>query len=214
MAKHVSLPSPEGGTYNIDSTEVTAAQYSAWIETHPPMTLMPAFCSSKAKYNAGTGQYAVVDIDWCDAYAYCAGVDKHLCGKIGGGTNAYADYAKAGLSAWFNACSSDGADAYPYGNTYDGQACDGSDKGMGAPVAVASCTGCQSTVSGYTGVFDLSGNVWEWEDSCNASTGDGDNCRLRGGAYNSADSLLRCDASFFSNRSGRGPNIGFRCCEP
>lgn len=34
---------------------------------------------------------------------------------------------------------------------------------------------------GYAGLYDMSGNVEEWDDSCKASTGPDDYCRLRGG---------------------------------
>jgi hypothetical protein len=35
---------------------------------------------------AGSGNFPITNVDWCDAYAYCAGIGKRLCGKIGGGT--------------------------------------------------------------------------------------------------------------------------------
>ena len=73
----------------------------------------------------------MVCVDWCDARAYCAGVRKRLCGKIGRGTNATTDYANAATSEWYRACSSSGVNAYPYGNTRDASACNGYDHGNG-----------------------------------------------------------------------------------
>jgi hypothetical protein len=35
----------------------------------------------------------------------------------------------------------------------------------GTTVETGSLSTCQPSVSGYAGVYDLSGNVWEWEDS-------------------------------------------------
>jgi len=69
----------------------------------------------------------VTSIDWCDAFAFCRANDKHLCGKIGGGTNAVGDYADATKSEWFNACSAQGSNVYPYSDTYNPVACNGLD---------------------------------------------------------------------------------------
>jgi formylglycine-generating enzyme required for sulfatase activity len=40
----------------------------------------------------------------------------------------------------------------------------------------------------------MSGNVWEWEDSCDAASGDSDTCRVRGGSFSSSPELLKCSA--------------------
>jgi formylglycine-generating enzyme required for sulfatase activity len=161
-------------------------------------------------------------VDWCDAKAYCAWAGKRLCGKIGGGANAPADFANAAKSEWFTACSHAGAYKFPYGaqgDTYDGTACVGADQGAVRPTAVptASCQG------GYDGVFDLSGNVSEWENSCAASTSFSDQCLYRGGSYLDLDTgtspTLLCNSgsaatpkSVSKARSTRSKEIGFRCC--
>jgi len=212
--------------YKIDITEVTRAQYAAWLATNPdPATGQPSYCSWNQSFTpdcewppAAKGQHPVVCVDWCDAYAYCAGVGKRLCGKIGGGANGYWDNADATKSQWFNACSSNGANDYPYGDTYGEQTCNGKGKGLGTTTPVGSLSGCQSSVSGYAGVYDLSGNVAEWEDSCSGASGNDDICHSRGGAFKYYLDFLPCgvdDTDGFSpSRSHVSEELGFRCCAP
>jgi formylglycine-generating enzyme required for sulfatase activity len=200
--------------YSIDATEVTRCQYEVWLASNPDPSGQTGYCSwntsfvPACEWPPGTlGSHPVVCVDWCDADAYCKAVGKRLCGKIGGGTNAMGQYANPNLSQWFAACSSNGQNDYPYGDTFDGQACNGPDKGVGTTVPVGSLATCQS----YPGIYDLSGNVLEWEDSCNGIAGPQDNCRMRGGAWGVNAPDLRCDAGYTADRDDLG-GIGFRCC--
>jgi formylglycine-generating enzyme len=219
---------PQG--YCIDRTEVTRGQYQAWLDTDPTTSGQTADCSWNATFTPvdtciatayqGTGaeNHPMVCVDWCDATAYCRAMNKRLCGRIGGGMNAFADISDASRSQWFNACVSGPTNnAFPYDSLYRSLACNGADyqidRGTNATVPVGTINGCQSSVAGYSGVFDLSGNVWEWENSCQ-----GDSlsslCRARGGAYYNSEELLRCDDSgdFELNRDSAGSFLGFRCC--
>ncbi len=215
---------PEG--FCIDVTEVTRTQYDQWLSSTPTTSDQASECSWNDSYEPSCewppdakGDYPVVCVDWCDAYAYCGGVGKRLCGKIGGGANGYGDWANAGLSQWYAACSAGGQDVYPYGDTYQEQTCNGSDNAV-TGCGIGSCTtaaagslgGCQSSVSGYVGVYDLSGNAWEWEDSCDGNAGPIDRCRLRGGSFDYHANSLRCDVDFDLGRDYNSDGIGFRCC--
>lgn len=82
---------------------------------------------------------------------------------------------------------------------------------------VGSLFTCQSSVSGYAGVFDLSGNVAEWEDSCLAHSststpGYSDYCNMSGGSFSSDWGGLRSMTDSTSPRYYTDVKIGFRCC--
>jgi formylglycine-generating enzyme required for sulfatase activity len=218
---------PEG--YCIDSTEVTRSQYQTWLAAGPATSGQIADCAANTSFTpdatcmagpevcqgSGCGDHPQTCVDWCDAYAFCRGVGKRLCGRIGGGSVDSNDHADPTLDQWFNACSSHGQFAFPYSSTYRGTACNGGDYwvpnyGNNTTLAVGSLTTCQSPSSSYAGVYDLSGNVWEWEDSCGAG-----GCFARGGSYTFYQPYLACgsiESVAVVTRTFCLAYVGFRCC--
>lgn len=195
----------------MDATEVSNAQYAQFLAASPATSGQLPECAWNTSYvpalswpATGKDEYPVVYVDWCDAYAYCKWAQKRLCGKIGGGTNAYDEHALATRSQWYNACSAGGTKTYPYGSTYSGTACNGDENGVGATLPAGSKLTCEG---GYPGLFDLSGNVREWEDSCSGAT-----CRLRGGSFEYGTTYLACGLSNYDDRDDNSGYVGFRCC--
>jgi len=216
VAKKVNVT----GGYAIDATEVTRDQYAAWLATNPSTSGQPSYCSWNADFTpscewppGAKGNHPVVCVDWCEAYAYCEAVGKRLCGQIGGGPTPYLHYQDVARSQWYNACSSGGQNDYPYGDTYSESTCNGYDAGNGGTVPVGSMSGCESSVPGYTGVYDLSGNVWEWEDACNEYAEEWDHCLARGASFGFG-SFMRCIDVYETSRNARYDRLGFRCCAP
>jgi formylglycine-generating enzyme required for sulfatase activity len=72
-------------------------------------------------------------------------------------------------------------------------------------------------VDGYEGVYDLTGNVWEFEDSCDGATGNKDWCASRGGSFylwnpsKPTGTLCKWGPRNLRDHDGSGL-IGFRCC--
>ncbi len=207
------------GSFCIDSTEVTNAQYNVFLAAGFPLQSVssdPISCTENATYGLPFAESAGLDkprvnIDWCDAYAFCSWAGKRLCGKIGGGANDPGDYALASKSEWMAACQSGSPTApYPYGATFDAAACNVNGSGT---TDVKSHPGCRGPTAPFDGVFDLSGNVEEWENSCDGTTSKGDQCLLRGGGFLADSTFSRCDNNWMRTRESADPDRGFRCCK-
>jgi len=210
VAKLVELP----GGFLMDATEVTRDQYAAWLATNPVLSGQPAQCNDvpyvpPLEWPPGAlGDHPVVGTGWCGAATYCQSVGKRLCGKIGGGATPYDDFATL-TSEWTMACTSGGANSFTFGGSDStGKKCNGTLNGVGTTVPVGSQTECQSPDPLFAGIYDLGGNVWEWEDSCETS-GSYDYCHVRGGSY---EDEAPCSKERHYERDAYWPMVGFRCC--
>jgi formylglycine-generating enzyme required for sulfatase activity len=218
-----SMVDAEG--FCIDTTEVTVAQYRAFLEaTQGNTSGQPAVCAWNGSYlpqlgwppDAGSEALPVVGVDWCDALAFCAWAGKRLCGAIGGGEvfNTPERKTNPTVDQWYHACSH-GFRLYPYGDMYEPDWCNTSDLDAGGRVAVGSLRKC---VGGHDGLFDMVGNVDEWEDSCDSDGGRTDHCQVRGGSFRAATAVGSVATCTFLGtaveRQSTWPDLGIRCCAP
>jgi len=138
------------------------------------------------------------DVTWDEAVAACATVGARLCPG----------------AEWDNGCYGEGRTSYPYGNTYDPNACnvlespDGCLTGTCRLVPTGSYPRCRSASS----ALDMTGNASEWVGD-QRTFGD-EMYDVRGGHYASADDAnIRCrNAHFWRERTYHDPMLGFRCC--
>ncbi|MDI1437545.1 formylglycine-generating enzyme family protein [Polyangium sorediatum] len=232
----VLVERPEG-LYCIDATEVTSLQYSLWLATNPKPDNEDAVCDWKTSYtprssgaNCNSTHYdpitkpnhPVACVDWCDARAFCVGVGKRLCGAFGDQPLGYDEFNEPTKSEWTYACSNKGERNYPYGDDYQEKRCvddpfDGLvNAGNGHTEPVKTAMNCKGG-AGFSGLFDMSGNVFEWEDSCrptgNPTDPKDDQCRDRGGSFWDQEGRLSCTSlSVDRRRDAYNKNVGIRCC--
>lgn len=202
------------GEHCVDENEVTAAHYQEFVDGEPSLEAQPLECVGNLSFTNGCkftdpAKQPVRCVDWCDARAYCASVGKRLCGAIDGGPTPYDAPPDSSEAQWYAACSHGGERAYPYGDDYDAQACWGAERPAAGAMTVKSASGC---VGGYDGLFDMSGGMAEWVDSCSAAAGMSDSCRIRGGSSSATSEQLRCDRHDATPRNTTSNYIGFRCC--
>jgi formylglycine-generating enzyme required for sulfatase activity len=222
---NVTCPSDmaQADGYCIDSTEVTNTAYAGFVNARvDPDTqsdacrnLNTTFLPAAWPYPSGRDSFPVVNVNWCQAAAYCTWANKRLCGRIGGGSLQISE-AAAGSGQWFAACSHAGSLRFPYGDSFDPSACNGGGQnGNQDAVAAGSMAGC---VGGYPRIFDLSGNVSEWIDACTNQNPGHDSmglCAAIGGSFNGTGDALSCGSSVIQDRLDQSlPDRGFRCCSP
>jgi sulfatase modifying factor 1 len=212
------------GAFCIDSTEVTNKQYAAFLATSPSTSGQIPECGWNSSFAPaknpppGSDNAPVVQIDWCDAYAFCKWSGKHLCGAMDGGALPLNSIDDPNQDQWFVACSHGGAAIYPYATAFDPSACNGPEQNSGAPQPASSFPKC---VGGFPGIFDMVGNVDEWINSCGISVPpDGgqhdpalDQCERRSGSFEDpTGSTQTCDFERSGSRNEVDLDIGFRCC--
>lgn len=220
----------------IDTHEVTRADYAEWLSTSPSMSDQHERCGWNHTFNpdvACESEYRVngqlcasgecpnapqTCVDWCDAYAYCKGVGKHLCGhRDGGPVDPDTGFVDGLGSAWWIACAGGGWHPYPYGDSYQKDFCHTGDNPANGLTDVKSFPLCETISPGHTNLFDMSGNAAEWEDACHPnpnpdSDGSEDECRVRGGSATQSGEEVSCAADEFATRDAL--TAGIRCCYP
>jgi len=227
----VAVPSMNGGAFCVDSTEVTNAQYAAFLaSTGNDTSHQIAACSSNSTFEpggttdnypcdpaydpVGRADFPVVCVDWCDAYAFCAWAGGTLCGN--GVVDDAGHLALGHTDGWQRACSSGEKYNFPYGDTYQpGRCVDGFGVGYDGAMPVGSATGCQSPDPSYAGVFDLVNNVAEWAAECDIAFGSGDSCEVvsLGACVPLPDAGPAFAAAVTERpRSYHYAGLGFRCC--
>ncbi len=203
--------------YCIDATEVTNAQYLAFTKQHTPAnTSQRAACSTNTTFvpasacggapltDVPSAEIPVVCVDWCDSEAFCSAQGKHLCGRVGGTANPQSDAANAAASEWYAACTGPSMAAVS-GNTCNDGAYDPNHPGPKAASQLPDCEG------GLPGLFEMSGNVAEWENSCPSESSTA-LCNTRGGSFEDGPFELNCSSANTAKRLTASIGIGFRCC--
>lgn len=212
------------GPYCIDLNEVTWADYEAFLggsgivqfEGCQTNDLKPAGERPVAEADAGTDNYPVAFVDWCDAWAYCNAKGKRLCGEIGTGAARSLEDSTVSCTEdeWYAACSAGGRFQYAEGSVSGKRFCNVPGQG-GKPAEVGSFKECTTGHNDYLNIRDMNGNVAEWVDQCSFDPGTKSpvKCKVRGGAFE--QNLAGgddCNAAHTLDANKALSYVGFRCC--
>jgi hypothetical protein len=108
------------------------------------------------------------------------------------------------LQEWQQACKGKESFAYPYGNAYDPAQCY-------TATAEPGRSGRRVQCRSYYGIYDMSGNVWEWTSTpYKAREGF---VYVTGGAWSTQNQSRCTDNKFSFYPQNKYPFVGFRCCK-
>jgi sulfatase modifying factor 1 len=204
------------GSFCIDTTEVTNAQFNEYLGAGAPQTSrVPGACKNDAAAPQTVQDPSLAnlpasgqELTFCYAQSYCEWAGKRLCGQLGDGgfVQNITD-----LNEWSYACSNGAKDTiFPYGNDFVDGACNTSSGVAHEAGAYGACHGLEA---GFAALFDLPGNVAEYINNAN----DGGNLAAMGASfdpgYNSGGYNEGCTFAVNFNGTTQGVlTVGFRCC--
>jgi len=195
--------------FYIDKYEVTNLQYEQFIKATERRS--PIHFKNRT-YPEGKVDHPVINVSWEDAHDYCAWAGKRLPTD----------------QEWEKAARGSDGRTYPWGNEFDPHKANvpGRWKELGSFGDTTPVGAFEAGKSPY-GVYDLSGNVWEWTDSWYqpypgntvASENYGERYKtLKGGSWFDC-SFYQCGVSaptfnraFFAVRT-KNDSFGFRCAK-
>ncbi len=146
-------------------------------------------CVDLYEYPNHAGEQPARQLDLAEATQACASAGKHLCT----------------LAEWELACGGAERRRWPYGGTHDPDACNLLKGEAGMTDRLAS-SGAHPACQTPEGVFDLSGNVWEWTTE---PRGGG---VLMGGGWVATAGFASCATRADAHSTYRTPQTGARCC--
>lgn len=175
-----------------DMVEVAHMGHTYYIyayEASRPDALSDSAGISGARSCSRSGVQPWTYVSHAAASAACAASGKRLCTG----------------EEWQWACEGAMTRTYPYGSSYDPNACNGADHEAGV-LATGSLSECKAEQD----IFDLSGNVKEWVDEPDNG---GMNHVIRGGSFESPRLGLTCQTTLSQAQPSTVlPGLGFRCC--
>jgi len=180
-----------GSQWRIDPTEVSRAQYAAFLQKAPSIVSQRPDCVWNQSYRPPDWPFfeapeRAVQVDFCDAQAYCASLGRSICS----------------VPEWYDTCSSGGANEFPYGDAFESGRCS-----IDPRRDVGTNPECAAQTGPFAGVVDMIGGVGEWIDSCEkgaTTVRAADSCKTRGTSASQG-----CEAERLVRRDSVS---GIRCC--
>jgi serine/threonine-protein kinase len=189
--------------YWIDQTEVTNRMYERCVQSAGcvPKTGITSFSRNKYYTDSRYQTFPVVQVDWNQAKAYCKWAGVRLPTE----------------AEWEKAARGIGAFTYPWGEGIDSTLAN-----YGRIAGDTTEVGIYPTGKSPYGLYDMSGNVWEWVSSLyqkypyNPEDGREDLTKnlarvVRGGSWYDDEGSLTATFRYKLMASNPGDKIGFRC---
>lgn len=152
-----------------------------------PVGSGPDFCMDAFEWPNQKGAKPKASVTLQEALDLCKSVSKELCSS----------------EQWSSACQAGKGWKYPYGDTYQQNYCN---SGASAPDRSGYNPNCRS----WEGVYDLSGNLWEWTSTPARNKSYN---LVAGGSWDSRSGTSCSERKYSFFPQNQYPMVGFRCCK-
>ena len=146
------------------------------------------FCIDQYEWPNRLGVRPTGSVSHQAAQDSCASVGKTLCT----------------FEQWKTACRGPEGNSYPYGGRYRQRNCYTSERALGPSGRKANCRS-------WYGVYDMSGNLWEWTSTPDSHPG---RYLAAGGSWGVGDQATCSQTKWSFFPQNEYPIVGFRCCAP
>jgi Sulfatase-modifying factor enzyme 1 len=161
----------------------------ACAQNSMPMVVQgKAVCMDIYEWPNREGEIPAAFVSQKDAGDSCRQAGKRLCTDV----------------EWKEGCQGPDRVDYPYGSKYNENHCPAKEPG-------AARSGRNPVCRSYYGIYDLTGNLWEWTST--PAKSDNDFYMVVGGNWDTGNDATCRLAKFSFYPSVRYPFVGFRCCQ-
>lgn len=147
----------------------------------------PDFCMDTYEWPNQKGAKPKTDVSLKEAVDFCAAAGKELCSS----------------EQWSSACKSSKGSAYAYGSDYQENYCN-------TAANASDRSGYNPNCRSWDGVYDLSGNVWEWTSTPARNKSYN---LVAGGSWDSRSASACGERKYSFFPQNQYPMVGFRCCK-
>ena len=145
-------------------------------------------CMDIFEYPNVSGEVPLGNVKWKQASKLCRDQGKRL----------------PTMKEWEAACAGKNDRAFPYGSEYIEKACRVDFKPGDGPAPSGASPECHTP----DGIYDLSGNMWEWTSTQGFEKG---TYYVKGGSWLSYKEVAICNLKAWEPPDEGGPDYGFRC---
>ncbi|MCD6326736.1 SUMF1/EgtB/PvdO family nonheme iron enzyme [bacterium] len=168
----------------------------AWLAGYETERVERGFFIDKYEYPNVEGEFPLSNVTYVEAMSTCAEEGKRLCE----------------MREWLRACQGPKRRRYGYGNRYDENCCNAFEGESARLERSGSRECCKSDF----GVYDMTGNLWEWTSGTvvrRYSRRSDPKRRVQlGGCYGIEGRNFPCYVTNGNLMDFSAPTFGFRCC--
>ncbi|MBN1592810.1 MAG: SUMF1/EgtB/PvdO family nonheme iron enzyme [Candidatus Coatesbacteria bacterium] len=177
-------------------------EHGAWLKDYAVEEVAEGFFIDKYEFPNVAGEFPLSNVSFIEAQSKCHELGKRLCS----------------MHEWLRACQGPDLKDFCYGKTYIRDRCNASESrdGLGEEPSTLEASGMRPECKSDYGVYDMTGNLWEWTSDSTSTRYSGYWGWRRmiqlGGCYGVKGKNFPSYVTNGNKKNYSYRTFGFRCC--